>query len=316
MRCRAAGRRWKIGEFVAHWFFFVRLFCWHLLKSRFASSPNTHKHTHRYVIDENVNSTGVALFAIFDGHGGDYAAEFAKTQLIDNIRAKIVDTMQALRGIKSAEDADVVDSAAYHRRQKPNDVGNSSAKDNATTTSSSTTATTATPTKSTVGGSTATRRSSFKKSYSTAEDCGMNPSNCNREQDAFLDKLNSIIGSSNPGAASFLEGAEAKAASAAAAKARTYDGRTYLEGATVNFGKLIVDEVLAADDILNEQLQKKSLMAGTTALMAILHRNRLIVANVGDSRGVMCDSRGNAIPLSFDHKPQQVSYFLRNVASH
>lgn len=27
---------------------------------------------------------------------------------------------------------------------------------------------------------------------------------------------------------------------------------------------------------------------------------------MGDSRGVMCDSRGNAIPLSFDHKPQQV----------
>lgn len=32
----------------------------------------------------------------------------------------------------------------------------------------------------------------------------------------------------------------------------------------------------------------------------------MVVANVGDSRGVMCDSRGNAIPLSFDHKPQQV----------
>jgi protein phosphatase 1L len=27
---------------------------------------------------------------------------------------------------------------------------------------------------------------------------------------------------------------------------------------------------------------------------------------VGDSRGVMCDSKGNVIPLSFDHKPQQM----------
>ena len=34
--------------------------------------------------------------------------------------------------------------------------------------------------------------------------------------------------------------------------------------------------------------------------------DKLIVANVGDSRGVMCDAKGNAIPLSFDHKPQQV----------
>lgn len=34
--------------------------------------------------------------------------------------------------------------------------------------------------------------------------------------------------------------------------------------------------------------------------------SKLIVANVGDSRGVMCNSKGKAIPLSFDHKPQQV----------
>lgn len=37
-----------------------------------------------------------------------------------------------------------------------------------------------------------------------------------------------------------------------------------------------------------------------------------MVANVGDSRGVMCDSKGNAIPLSFDHKPQQVLVCYRN----
>lgn len=29
------------------------------------------------------------------------------------------------------------------------------------------------------------------------------------------------------------------------------------------------------------------------------------MANVGDSRGVMCDLKMNAIPLSFDHKPNQ-----------
>lgn len=251
------------------------------------------------------------MFAIFDGHGGDYAAEFAKTQLIDNISAKIVDTMQAMRGIKSAPDNDDdVDGNKYQQQRKPNDAASSTAANGSDNASGGATAATTptTPTMSPKNG-TAARRSSFKKSYSTADDCGLNPSNCNREQDAFLDKLNSIIGAANPMAANFLEAADAraKAASLAAAKARTYDGRTYLEGATVNFGKLIVDEVLAADDVLNEQLQKRSLMAGTTALMAIIHRSRLIVANVGDSRGVMCDSRGNAIPLSFDHKPQQVS---------
>lgn len=46
---------------------------------------------------------------------------------------------------------------------------------------------------------------------------------------------------------------------------------------------------------------------GTTALIALIEKNQLIVANVGDSRGVMCDSKGSVIPLSFDHKPQQVN---------
>nr|CAD7450809.1 unnamed protein product [Timema bartmani] len=48
------------------------------------------------------------------------------------------------------------------------------------------------------------------------------------------------------------------------------------------------------------------LCVGTTALIALMEGTRLVVANVGDSRGVMCDGRGNAIPLSFDHKPQQM----------
>lgn len=52
-------------------------------------------------------------------------------------------------------------------------------------------------------------------------------------------------------------------------------------------------------------------VAGTTALIAILHGTKLVVANVGDSRGVMCDSKGNAIPLSFDHKPQQTRELKR-----
>lgn len=48
------------------------------------------------------------------------------------------------------------------------------------------------------------------------------------------------------------------------------------------------------------------LFLGTTALIALVEGSQLIVANVGDSRGVMCDSKGNTIPLSFDHKPDQV----------
>lgn len=50
-------------------------------------------------------------------------------------------------------------------------------------------------------------------------------------------------------------------------------------------------------------------LVGSTALVAILDtaRGQLAVANVGDSRGILCDAKGTVIPLSFDHKPQQVS---------
>nr|DBA26139.1 TPA: hypothetical protein GDO54_010436 [Pyxicephalus adspersus] len=46
--------------------------------------------------------------------------------------------------------------------------------------------------------------------------------------------------------------------------------------------------------------------AGTTCLIALLSDKELTVANVGDSRGVLCDKDGNAIPLSHDHKPYQL----------
>lgn len=38
----------------------------------------------------------------------------------------------------------------------------------------------------------------------------------------------------------------------------------------------------------------------------MLSDKELTVGNVGDSRGVLCDKDGNAIPLSYDHKPYQL----------
>ncbi len=43
--------------------------------------------------------------------------------------------------------------------------------------------------------------------------------------------------------------------------------------------------------------------SGTTCLVALLSEKELTVANVGDSRAVLCDKDGNAVPLSHDHKP-------------
>lgn len=83
------------------------------------------------------------------------------------------------------------------------------------------------------------------------------------------------------------------------------DTASYIDGDKINYGRLLTDEVLAVDRLLVAAAKKNMDVAGTTALIALLEGNKLIVANVGDSRGVMCDGKGNAIPLSFDHKPQQ-----------
>lgn len=41
-------------------------------------------------------------------------------------------------------------------------------------------------------------------------------------------------------------------------------------------------------------------------MVALLSDRELTVANVGDSRGVLCDKDGNAVALSHDHKPYQL----------
>ncbi|XWS15207.1 hypothetical protein CRYUN_Cryun35bG0074700 [Craigia yunnanensis] len=57
------------------------------------------------------------------------------------------------------------------------------------------------------------------------------------------------------------------------------------------------------DDYLNEEkVQQKD--AGSTASTAVLLGDRLLVANVGDSRVVACRA-GSAVPLSTDHKPDR-----------
>nr|GLL39552.1 probable protein phosphatase 2C 11 [Ipomoea trifida] len=57
------------------------------------------------------------------------------------------------------------------------------------------------------------------------------------------------------------------------------------------------------DDYLNEEKGQQR-DAGSTASTAVLLGDRLLVANVGDSRVVACRN-GSAIPLSIDHKPDR-----------
>lgn len=73
-----------------------------------------------------------------------------------------------------------------------------------------------------------------------------------------------------------------------------------------DYAQILSEEILTIDKQLLKITKAANDLAGTTALVALIHHEKLIVANVGDSRGVICDGRGMAIPLSFDHKPHQV----------
>jgi len=49
--------------------------------------------------------------------------------------------------------------------------------------------------------------------------------------------------------------------------------------------------------------ERDGLSDGTTAVVALVQADRLTVAHVGDSRGVLCRN-GNALALTQDHKPE------------
>lgn len=81
---------------------------------------------------------------------------------------------------------------------------------------------------------------------STAEDCTGMKTNCNREQDVFLNKLNSIVRTKE----SFLKTNNNNV------RPQTYEAKSYIDKGSINFGKMITDEVLAADYKLVEAAKK------------------------------------------------------------
>lgn len=176
--------------------------------------------TCRYIIDENINdNTGVSFFAIFDGHGGEFAADYAKDVLVQNLYNKIIESANLAKGGKP------VDSKI------PKDDDNASDKENDG---------------NRLNEATASRKSSFRKSASTAEDC--KPST--QRPDVFMNKLNSLV---RPlGRDSFLTDSK----TVEDPKPQVYDAKTYVNGTSINFGKMVSDEVISADYKLVEAAKK------------------------------------------------------------
>lgn len=228
----------------------------------------------RFVVKEDINKTGVSLFAVFDGHGGEFAANYAKDKLIQNLYNKVIELKRLVsegRHLKSTSNTKVpsLNTTLTGKNEK---IENNDDKKNGVE-----------------------RKKSFKKSVSSSQtDDSVKKTGVVTDPELLkrLDSFSRITREVRPTKPDIIP---AKPAS------------SYIDSSgRINYSSLITDEVLAADRLLVEAAKKSLDVAGTTALIAMLEGSRLVVANVGDSRGVMCDSKGNAIPLSFDHKPQQM----------
>lgn len=219
----------------------------------------------RFVINDNINNTGVALFAVFDGHGGEFAANYAKEKLVQNLYNKVVEIKDLIAGKPVKE----IKKQHCEEEEKKDDSK---------------------PTTPALS----ERRKSFRKTSSTTDECIRGAKEITDKE--LLNRLDNL-------ARPITREVRHTKSIMVKEKPTTH---YFDKFGTIDYGKLLTDEVLAVDHLLVETAKKSMDVAGTTALIAILEDSKLIVANVGDSRGVMCDGRGNAIPLSFDHKPQQM----------
>eukprot|EP00092_Neocalanus_flemingeri_P103728 GFUD01132765.1.p1 GENE.GFUD01132765.1~~GFUD01132765.1.p1 ORF type:complete len:513 (+),score=163.10 GFUD01132765.1:188-1726(+) len=80
----------------------------------------------------------------------------------------------------------------------------------------------------------------------------------------------------------------------------------YLKEGEILYPKLIKDEINKFDKEMLVFAKKANSIGGTTLVLALLDAGQLMVGNVGDSRAVFGNDCGIAVPMSYDHKPCQL----------
>lgn len=84
-----------------------------------------------------------------------------------------------------------------------------------------------------------------------------------------------------------------------------------------NLHKALVDSLKLVNERLRTHIESDGGddRCGSTAVVALFVKNRLYVANLGDSRAVLCDA-GKAQPMSEDHKPSRDAERVRQLGGY
>lgn len=195
----------------------------------------------------NIADTDVSVFGILDGHGGEFAAVFAKDRLMELLSEKILAAIDVSVGkvkpLPHRRNSLIVptDDIAEFLKKHNADGGGGNDKDDDNNKNERTQSVD-------IPRSPSQRRKKLTKTLSDDKDCDPpNNTNCNLEQDTFLSKLSSIRITKE----SFMKKDKA-------VRPNQYEAGYYVDrNNKINFGKMITDLVLLTDYELIETAKKQ-----------------------------------------------------------
>ncbi|KAK8388268.1 hypothetical protein O3P69_020274 [Scylla paramamosain] len=339
----------------------------------------------RYCViqDVDVGSKTLSFLGVFDGHGGQYTAEFVKDNLFQNTISKIkqlctqtstggtCSTSSSNNGScktqnnrirncntngkgekrwlsgeddskesKDAKESCPANNNNNNRLKVPNSLaakpgtesqdaqekalsttttdsklttpapevtgGGSCVENLSSMTSATSSSTTTTTMSSSTASSTCTTPSSSTSSSSSSSDCTENNTESLKKDDTY-----SSVSIRRTSLASSTASKDKKEEVAGTGSCGTGNGSQndscYIDVLqNINYTRLLTDQILAVDRQVVAHCKARTDMSGSTAVVAVLDGEMLVIGNVGDSRAVMADLKGSTIPLSFDHKPNQL----------
>lgn len=201
-----------------------------------------------YIMTTNIRGTDVSIFGILDGHGGEFAAVFAKDRLMELLSEKILAAIDVsvgkVRPLPHRRNSLIIPRAedvAEFLKKKHTDSGGGGDgdEDDDKIEKAQSVDIPRTPSE---------RRKKFTKTLSDDKDCDpANNTNCNKDHDSFLSKLSSIRITKE----SFMKKDKA-------IRPNQYEAGYYVDrNNKISFGKMITDLVLLTDYELIEKAKKQ-----------------------------------------------------------